>query len=386
MNRPFADRVKDIKQSDIRRFSAICAAMNGVNLSQGVCDQPAPDAVKQAAKQAVNDDRAVYTDMRGLSELRQAIAEKMRTYNGIACDPETEVLVTVGSAGAFACVCLSTLNPGDECVIFSPFYGYHVHLLELLGVKIKYVDLCPPDWSYSAAALAAAFTTHTRMVVVNTPANPTGKVFSEAELREIAELARRHDTWIVTDEIYEHITYDRPHISVGKFPEARDHTLTISGASKTYAVTGWRIGYAVGSAELIDRMGVVNDLFYICAPAPLQYGVIAGLQLPGTYYAQMQAEYLIKRDLLVETLREVGFVPYIPAGSYYLLTAFEQGRWPDATAATEDILEQVGVATVPGPGFYRNPADGQNQLRFCYAKQAPDLQEACTRLRGLISG
>ncbi len=383
MDRPLADRVKSIRQSDIRRYSAMCAAMGGVNLSQGVCDQPAPDAVKQAARQAINDDHAVYTNLRGIIELRRAISDKMRVFNRIECNPETEVAVTVGSAGAFACSCLSILNVGDECVVFSPFYGYHVYLLHMLGVKIRYVDLQPPNWEYRAQDLKAAFTDRTRMIVVNTPANPTGKVFTEAELREIADLAQRHNAWIVTDEIYEYITYDRPHLSVGSLPEARERTITISGASKSYAVTGWRIGYAVGPAEVIDRIGVVNDLFYICAPAPLQHGVEAGLRLPDSYYDEMRRDYLLKRDLLVDALREVGFEVFVPAGSYYLLARFEDGRWADATAATEAILEKVGVATVPGPSFYRNPADGAQQLRFCYAKRASDLEDGCRRLRRL---
>ena len=384
MNAPLADRVKTIRQSDIRRFSALCAAVNGVNLSQGVCDQPAPDAVKEAAKRAIDKDHATYTNLRGIAELREAVARKMGEFNGIDCDPETEVAVTVGSAGAFACAVLSTLNPGDECVMFSPFYSYHVNLLQLFGVKVNYVDMRPPDWSYSMTDLEAAFTDRTRMIVVCTPGNPTGKVFTESELREITDLANRHNAWIVTDEIYEYITYDgSEHVSVGKFPEARERTITISGASKTYAVTGWRIGYAVASAEIIGRMAVVNDLLYICAPAPLQHGIVAGIALPESYYRQMRADYLAKRTLLVDTLREIGFTPYVPVGSYYLLAAFEPSRWPDATAATEAILEQVGVATVPGSAFYRTPADGESQLRFCYAKQMPDLEEACRRLRKL---
>ncbi len=385
MNRPFADRVKSAKQSDIRRYSAICAAMNGVNLSQGVCDQPAPDAVKTAAKQAVDDDQAIYTNLRGTIELRTAIAKKMRDFNGIACDPESEIVVTVGSAGSFACACLATLNPGDECIVFSPFYSYHVNLLKLLGFGVRFVDLQGPSWSYDSAALKAAFNERTRMILVNTPANPTGKVFSETELQEIGALARQHDVWIATDEIYEYITYDAPHISIGRFPEWRDRTITISGASKTFAITGWRVGYAVGPAELMDRMAVVNDLFYICAPAPLQHGVTAGLALPESYYTQMRADYLAKRTLLVDTLRGIGFDPHVPAGSYYLLAAFEKGRWDNATAATEAILEQVGVATVPGSAFYRNPDDGRFQLRFCFAKQMPDLEEACARLRNLTA-
>jgi len=380
---PIADRVRSISQSDIRRYSAICAAMNGVNLSQGVCDQPAPDEVKDAAKQAIDDDHATYTNLRGTIELRQAIAKKMREFNGIECDPETDVAVSVGSAGCFACAVLSTLNAGDECVVFSPFYSYHVNLLTLLDMGVRYVDLKPPDWSYDPAQLESAFTDRTKMILVCTPSNPTGKVFSDAELEHIATLANKHNAWIVTDEIYEYITYGCEHISVGRFPDVRSRTLTISGASKTYAVTGWRVGYTVGPAEIIERMAVVNDLFYICAPAPLQYGVQAGLGLPEAYYDQMRADYSAKRDLLVDTLRDIGFTPFVPDGSYYLLASFERGRWPSATAATEAILEKVGVATVPGPAFYRKPADGDNQLRFCYAKQMSDLEEACRRLRQL---
>jgi aminotransferase len=381
MSNPLADRVKNIRQSDIRRFSAICAAMKGVNLSQGVCDQPAPQAVKEAAKRAIDADHACYTNLRGIAELRQAIAAKMRAFNGMDCDPEKEICVNVGSAGSFACVALSTLNPGDECIVFSPFYSYHVNLLNLFGVNVKFVDLQPPDWSYSQKQLETSITPRTRMILLCTPGNPTGKVYSEPELRGIADVANRHNLWIATDEIYEYITYGKPHISIGKFPEASARTLTMSGASKTYAVTGWRIGYTVGPAEVIDRVAVVSDLLYICAPAPLQYGIEAGMKLPSAYYEEMRADYTAKRDLLADTLREIGFTPYVPEGSYYMLAAFDRDRWPTATAATESILNQVGVATVPGSAFYRNPADGENQLRFCYAKKMPELEEACKRLR-----
>ena len=383
MNPPLADKVEKIKQSDIRRYSAICAAMGGVNLSQGVCDQPAPAEVKRAAAEAIHLDQATYTNLRGIIELRRAIAEKMQRFNGIACDPETEVVVSVGSAGAFACAVMSVLNPGDEAVLFSPYYSYHVHLLELCGAKVRYVDMSPPDWSFDAAALESAMSDRTRMIVVNTPSNPTGKVFSEQELRLIAETAARRNAWIVTDEIYEYITYGKAHVSVGSIPEARDRTITISGASKTYAVTGWRIGYAVGPARVMEKMAVVNDALYICAPAPLQAGIVAGLSLPDSYYAEMRADYLRKRDMLAETLRGIGFTPFLPDGSYYMLASFEPGRWRDATHSAESILESVGVATVPGSAFYRRPEEGMRQLRFCYAKKLEDLEEACRRLTRL---
>jgi len=383
LNLPIANRVANIRQSDIRRFSAICAAMKGVNLSQGVCDQPAPGAVKQAAKAAIDDDHASYTNLRGTIELRKAIARKMAEFNGIKCDPETEICVNVGSAGSFACSLLATLNPGDECIVFSPFYSYHVNILKLFGAVVKFVDLEPPDWSFDRAALAAAFTERTKVIVVCTPANPSGKVFTESELRTIASLAKEHNCWIATDEIYEYITYGAKHVSIGSFPEARDRTITMSGASKTYAVTGWRIGYSVGPAEIIDRMAVVSDLLYICAPAPLQHGIVAGMALPQSYYDEMRADYTAKRDLLADTLRGIGFTPYVPDGSYYMLAAFESGRWPTAVAAAEGILQEVGVATVPGSAFYRNPPDGDHQLRFCYAKKMADLEDACRRLRKL---
>jgi aminotransferase len=381
----FADRVQELRQSDIRRFSALCAAVNGVNLSQGVCDQPAPDVVKSAAKEAIDADHAVYTHMRGIAELRGAIAEKMKTFNGIVADPETEIAVTVGTAAAFACTVLTLMNPGDEAVVFSPYYSYHVNLLRLLGNDVRFVDTHPPDWRYDLKALAGAFTDRTRIVLINTPANPSGKVFDEGELREIASLAREHNAWVVTDEIYEYITYGKPHVSVGKYVEFADRTVTISGASKTYAVTGWRVGYAIAPASVIDKIGVVSDHLTICAPSPLQHGIAAGMTLPDGYYEDMCKDYRVKRDMLADALRGCGFEPFVPDGSYYMLAGFERGRFRDATNATESILEQVGVATVPGSAFYRNPADGENQLRFCYAKKMGDLEDACERL-GKLTG
>jgi aminotransferase len=250
-------------------------------------------------------------------------------------------------------------------------------------MNVRFVDLAPPDWSYSQSALESAFTDKTKLIVLCTPANPSGKVYEESELKQIAALAKKHNVWIATDEIYEYITYGKKHISIGRFPDAKDRTLTMSGASKTYAVTGWRVGYTVGPSDIMDRISVVNDLLYICAPAPLQYGVVAGMELPEKYYTSMRADYLAKRTLLADTLCEIGMTPFVPDGSYYMLAAFEPGRWEGAVAATESILQQVGVATVPGTAFYRNTKDGENQLRFCFAKKMADLQEGCTRLRRL---
>jgi len=378
-----ANRVESLQQSDIRRFSAWCARVGGVNLSQGVCDQPAPQAVKDAAKRAIDDDQAVYTHMRGIAPLREAIAAKMDRFNGIKADPETEIVVGVGTAAVFSAVVLSLMNPGDEAIVFSPYYSYHVNLLKLLGNEVRFVDTRPPDWRYASDELAAAFNERTKIILVNTPANPSGKVFHRDELVEIAALAKKHDAWIVTDEIYEYITYGQPHVSLGSLPDTADRTVTISGASKTYAVTGWRVGYAVAPKALCDKIGVVSDHLTICAPAPLQHGIVAGMELPDSYYTEMAQDYAVKRDMLADTLRAIGFDPYVPEGSYYMLAGFERGRYRDATHATETILDEVGVATVPGSAFYRDPNDGAHQLRFCYAKKMADLEEGCRRLRRL---
>ncbi len=380
---PLADRVRDLRQTALRRLSARCAEIGGINLSQGVCDLPAPPEVKSAAQQAIADDQAIYTNLAGNADLRAAIAAKMLRFNGISCDPATDIAVTVGSAGAFGCVAMALLNPGDEVITFSPYYTYYTGALAMLGVTVRYVNTHPPDWAYDPAELERAFTPRTRMVLVNTPVNPTGKVFSPGELTHIAELARRHNVWIVTDEIYEYITYDAPHVSIATLPQAEGRTITLSGPSKTYAVTGWRIGYAVGPADVIAKVLVINDLFYICAPAPMQHGVLAGLHLPDAYYDTMRADYRRKRDLLTDTLRQIGFEPYTPQGAFYVMADFGRDRYPSALAAAETILEDVGVATVPGAPFYADPADGETQLRFCFAKKQADLEEACRRLRSL---
>lgn len=382
MKARFAKRVGAVKPSDIRRMSAICQEIGGINLSQGVCDQPAPDAVKAAAQRAIADNHAIYTHLAGIKPLRAAIARKMAAFNGITADPETEIVVTVGSAGAFFCVAMALLEPGDEVVLFSPFYNYYVDTLRLFDVTFRFVDTQPPDWTVAPAALEAAFNERTKLVVVNTPCNPTGKVFAESELRAIARLAERWDAWILTDEVYEYITYGVPHFSLARLPEAAGRTITLSGASKTYAVTGWRVGYAVGPADLIQRVGVVGDLIYICAPSALQHGIAAGLDLPESYYTEMVAEYRRKRELLVGTLREIGWTPYVPSGAFYLIADFGS-RYPDGQVAAEEILAQVGVATVPAASFYRDAAQGRTQLRFCYAKPMAALEEACARLRRL---
>jgi aminotransferase len=379
----FADRIDGLAQSDIRRMSLECTRAGGINLGQGICDQPIEPLIKEAAIRAIHEDHSTYTRLDGIDELRHRIARKMSDYNGIPCDPDGEVIVNVGSTGSFVTACLAFVNPGDEVILFSPFYGYHLNILKVCGAALRFVTLRPPDWSYDPAALEAAFSPRTKLIVVNTPANPSGKVFSRAELGQVAELCRRHDALCVTDEIYEYILYDgREHVSPGSLPGMEDRTITISGFSKTYAMTGWRIGYTVARRHLAAKLAILNDLINVCAPAPLQHGVVAAFDLPDSYYASMRADYRTKRDMTVEACRAAGFSPYVPQGAYYMLVDFGD-RFRDDQEAARLILERAGVAVIPGSSFYFDPRDGRRQIRLCFAKTMKDLKDACMRIGAL---
>ncbi len=384
MKKLFAERIEGLAQSDIRRMSLECARVDGINLGQGICDQPIEPTIKQAAIRAIQEDRSIYTRLDGIDELRQRIARKVREYNGIPCDPNGEVIVSVGSTGSFVTASLAFINPGDEVILFSPFYGYHLNILKVCQASLKYVTLRPPDWSYDPRALEAAFSDRTKFILVNTPSNPCGKVFTRDELTHIAGLCRKHDALCVTDEIYEYILYDgRRHVSPGSLPGMADRTITISGFSKTYAMTGWRLGYTVAPRPFAEKLAILNDLINICAPSPLQHGVVAAFDLPESYYTDMRRDYQVKRDMTVEACREAGMTPYPPQGAYYMLADFSELGFKDDQEAARVILERSGVAVIPGSSFYLDPQDGRRQIRLCYAKKMPDLEEACRRIRAL---
>ena len=378
----FARRIDGLVQSDIRRMSVECTRAGGINLGQGICDQPVETPIKEAAIRAIRDDHSIYTRLDGIDELRRRIAAKMRDFNGIACEAEGEIVVTVGSTGGFVAACMALVDPGDEVVTFSPFYSYHVNILKACGAVIRFVDLRPPDWSFDEEALRRACGPKTRMIVLNTPANPSGKVFTREELRLVADLCLKHDALALTDEIYEYILYDgRRHLSLATLDGMADRTITLSGFSKTYAMTGWRLGYVVARRAIADKIALLNDLFSICAPSPLQDGVVAAFDLPPSYYTKMQADYAVKRDLTAAACRDAGMEPFVPQGSYYMLADVSRLGFSDDQEAARELLARGGVAVVPGSSFYADPADGRQQVRVCYAKKMPDLEEACGRLR-----
>ena len=386
MSLSLSKKSSQIAQSMIRAMALECARVGGINLAQGVCDTELPLPVGQGAKEAIDAGINSYTRYDGLKELRNAIANKMKDYNGIDADPESEIIVSAGSTGAFYCACLALLNPGDEVILFEPYYGYHINTILAAEAVPTYVGLKAPDWTFSPEDLERVVTPRTKGIMINTPANPSGKVFSRIELEWIAEFADRHDLFVFTDEIYEYFLYDgRKHISPASLPGMAERTITISGYSKTFSITGWRIGYTVSHAKWAQMIGYLNDLIYVCAPAPLQMGVAKGiLELKPEYYNEICDLFSKKRDNICSTLTKVGLTPSIPQGAYYVLA--DVSNLPGRTSKDKAmfILEKTGVASVPDEAFFHKPGNSQF-VRFCFAKEDNELDEACRRLEALGS-
>ena len=375
-----------IAQSEIRIMSVECEKVKGVNLAQGVCDTEVPLPVRRAAGEAAAAGLNQYTRLDGIPPLRTAIANKLRGYNRLNVDPETQLLVTSGATGGFFAACMAMLDPGDEVILFEPFYGYHAHTLTALNCVPVYVRLNAPDWKFSPDDLERVVTPRTKAVILNSPANPSGKVMSRAELGWLSDIATRHDLLVFTDEIYEYFLYDgHEHISIATLPGMAERTITISGFSKTFSITGWRIGYAACPARWKTAIGYFHDLTYICAPSPFQHGAAAGLnELPKQFYEDLSAEYLEKRDLLCTALRQAGLAPSIPQGAYYVLADSSALPGNNSKEKAMYLLHETGVAAVPGNAFYHDNA-GDNLLRFCFAKRRADLENACGRLQRLRS-
>ena len=369
-------------QSEIRAMTTECDRIGGINLAQGICDTPVPAPVQEAAIQAIHDGHNIYARLDGIARLRNAIAAKQQRDYGLAYDPETEVLVASGATGGLHAAAMALLNPGDEVLLFEPFYGYHVSTLQSLRVKAVLVPLAEPDYALDINALRAAVTPKTRAILLNTPANPSGKVFSRAELESIAAVVQEHDLFLITDEIYEHFVYDDArHIAPATLPGMRDRTIVISGFSKTFSVTGWRLGYVTADVKWMGAMSYFHDLTYVCAPSAFQHGVAAGLELlPPSFYQQLAIDHQSKRGRILSALTDAGLTPTTPAGAYYVLA--DGSRLPGETAAEKarHLLAVTGVASVAGSAFFR-PGHGENLLRFCFAKKDHELDDACARLR-----
>jgi aminotransferase len=372
-------------ESVIRDFTRLADLHGAINLGQGFPDFPAPEEVKEAARRAIAEDHNQYPVTWGVPAFREAIAAQYLRVYGMAVDPDTDVCVTCGSTEAMIAAMLGLLNPGDEVVVFEPYYENYGPDAILSGAVPRFVTLRPPDWTFDEGELRAAFNDRTRAIVVNSPNNPTGKVFSREELSAIADLCVRYDAFAITDEIYEHITYDGVrHIPIATIPGMEDRTVTISALSKTYSVTGWRVGWAVAAPALMDGIRPVHDFLTVAAAAPLQIAGIAALNLPHAYYSASRAEYDERRTTMMRILGETGFVAQPPAGAYYVMADISHLGYPDDVSAARALVEEIGVATVPGSSFFADPANGKHLLRFAFCKKIQTLQAAEERLRKLL--
>ena len=368
-------------ESVIREMTRLADAHGAINLSQGFPAFAAPDAVKAAARDAIAADVNQYAVTWGARPLREAVAREYTRRHGVAVDADAQVTVCCGATEAMVSTMLATVDPGDEVVVFEPFYENYGPDAILSGVVPRYVTLHEPDWTFDRDALAAAFNERTRAVIINSPNNPTGKVFTRAELTAVAELCQRWDVLAITDEIYEHIVYDGcRHVPMAAVEGMADRTVTINSLSKTYSVTGWRVGWAIAPAALTGAIRKVYDFLTVGAPAPLQEAGAAALSLPEAYYTELAAGYRRRRDQLLALLEPRGFVCYKPEGAYYVMTDIGGFGFATDVEFARYLVTEVGVAVVPGSSFYHDPALGRTKVRFTFCKRDETIQEAGRRL------
>jgi aminotransferase len=373
-------------ESVIREMTRLANQHGAVNLSQGFPDFAAPELIKEAAARAVAADVNQYAITWGAKSLRDALVAKQQRFTGLVFDPEREVTVCCGATECMASVMLALVDPGDEVIVFEPFYENYGPDAILSGAVPRFVRLREPDWSFDPAELAAAFNARTRAVVVNTPNNPTGKVFSRVEMETIAALCRKWNAICVTDEIYEHILYDgAEHVSMASLEGMRERTVTISGLSKTWSVTGWRIGWCLAPPELTNAIRKVHDFLTVGAPAPLQEAAAVALAMPQDYFCKLADSYRERREFLVPALQRAGFKPFSPRGAYYVMTDISGFGFSDDVAFARWLVAEGGVAAVPGSSFYSDPAAGSQRLRFHFARKRETLEAAAERLQSLRS-
>ncbi|HEX6625715.1 MAG TPA: aminotransferase class I/II-fold pyridoxal phosphate-dependent enzyme [Pyrinomonadaceae bacterium] len=375
-------------ESVIREMTREAIKHGAVNLSQGFPDFPAPEEIKRAAIEAIDADVNQYAITWGAKDFRDAIAEKTKWYLGLDIDPEREITVTCGSTEGMIAAMMATVDPGEEVVIFEPFYENYAPDAILSDATPRYVSLRAPDWTFDPEELRAAFNERTRAVIVCNPNNPTGKVFTREEMEQIAALCREFDALCFTDEIYEHILYPRAdreveHISMAQLEGMRERTVVVNSMSKTYSVTGWRVGYCLAPPDITGAVRKVHDFLTVGAAAPLQRAGAYALRLPRDYYDHLQRDYRRRRDMLLPVLEDAGFKVFAPDGAYYIMTDISAFGFADDTEFTRHLIRDIGVACVPGSSFYSRPELGARQVRFCFCKKDETLEAAAERLRRL---
>lgn len=389
-NRHVSHKASLFTESVIREMTREALKYGAVNLSQGFPDFAAPDDIKQKAIEAIQGDINQYAITWGAKTFRDAIALKTRSYLGLEIDPETEITVTCGSTEGMIAAMMATVDPGDEVIIFEPFYENYAPDAILSDAQPRYVPLKAPEWSFDQQELRAAFSEKTKAIIICNPNNPTGKVFRRDEMEFIAGLCQEFDALCFTDEIYEHIIYPRAgaeiqHISMAQIEGMRERTVIVNSMSKTYSVTGWRVGYCIAPPEITSGIRKVHDFLTVGAAAPLQAAGAYALSLPPEYYDKLQSEYRARRDLLLPVLTEAGFKTFVPDGAYYIMTDISAFGFPDDVEFTRHLIREIGVACVPGSSFYSVSQRGQQQVRFCFCKSDETLNRAADRLKKLHS-
>jgi len=375
-------------ESVIREMTREALKHGAVNLSQGFPDFAAPEDIKRVAMQAISDDINQYAITWGARDFREAIARKTKWYLGLDIDPETEITVTCGSTEGMIAAMMATVDPGDEVVIFEPFYENYAPDAILSDATPRYVPLGGPEWTFDEQELRSAFNSRTKAIILCNPNNPTGKVFTRAELETVAALCQEFDALCFTDEIYEHILYPRSsadvrHISMAQLPRMRDRTVIVNSMSKTYSVTGWRVGFCIAPPAITNGIRKVHDFLTVGAAAPLQAAGAYALALPSEYYERLAAEYQKRRDLLFPVLQQAGFKTFSPDGAYYIMTDITDFGFSDDVDFTKHLIRNIGVACVPGSSFYSVPERGRQQVRFCFCKKDETLLLAAERLQSL---
>ncbi|HEX3559133.1 MAG TPA: aminotransferase class I/II-fold pyridoxal phosphate-dependent enzyme [Pyrinomonadaceae bacterium] len=375
-------------ESVIREMTREADRHGAVNLSQGFPDFPAPEEIKRAAAEAIAKDVNQYAITWGAKDFRDAIAEKTKRYLGLEVDPEAEITVTCGSTEGMIAAMMATVDPGEEVVLFEPFYENYAPDAVLSGAQPRYVPLRAPDWTFDREELRAAFNERTKAIILCNPNNPTGKVFTREELKFVAALCREHDALCFTDEIYEHIIYPRAdrevsHISMAQLEGMRERTVVVNSMSKTYSVTGWRVGYVIAPPDITSAVRKVHDFLTVGAAAPLQSAGAFALRLPPAYYEQLQSDYQRRRDMLLPVLEGAGFGVFKPDGAYYIMTDIRAFGFRDDIEFTRFLVREIGVACVPGSSFYSRPELGSTQVRFCFCKKDETLEAAAERLHKL---
>lgn len=376
-------KAAQFKESVIREMSRVAAKHKAVNLAQGFPDFPAPPAIKEAACRAIMNNHNQYAITWGTKNLRDGIVAKVKRDYSVVFDPETNLTVCCGATEGMIASLMATVNPGEEVIIFEPFYENYGPDVILCGATPRFVSLHPPAFSFDRAELAAAFSDKTRAIVINSPNNPTGRVFSREDLEFIAELCQQYDVLAITDEIYEHILYDgAQHVPLWTLPGMAERTIAVNSVSKTYSVTGWRIGFIMASAELTASIRKVHDFLTVGAAAPLQEACAEAFSFPDSYYQELSGFYRERRDYMLGALEEVGFRCVRPGGAYYIMAEIEPFGWDDDVAFAFHLAAEVGVAVVPGSSFYRpGHPDAKKYVRFCFCKEMSTLEAAVANLK-----